>query len=330
VSLTREAIPSRTPRDSFTVMRYSIECPVEGKVRFRQKTKVNWGAKTVYFERDDAGMLEKVRIEGPVPENDEIVATIEESPDGLTHFSRTGGTGLHRALVAELQSLESVFSFYYNLDRIRWDSPKCSIIPETPLEEARIEFNNVRVRREPPDPVTDMDLDVFPRLVRLALKSKHLASPLAFHREGRMDMKNLRYITAYFSYYFVLEGLYANGKWRSEAVEAEFNRSKALRGAIQQCVSHGLPKTAMGDAYTVEGLLASKAKRLTVENIIWLLVQTRGDLHHFVNSPTKPSGTPLTHDRYEVLAMFIGKISHLVLLEEINAAIGYARQTDAP
>jgi hypothetical protein len=73
--------------------------------------------------------------------------------------------------------------------------------------------------------------------------------------------------------------------------------------------------------YTVEGLLHSKGKRVTVENIVWLLVRTRGDLHHFVNSPTRPAGTPLTHIHYEVLAMFIQKISHLMLLEEITKAL---------
>jgi hypothetical protein len=303
-------------------MRYALECAVESKVRFRQKTKVSWRKKTVYFERDDAtGILNRIRIEGPVAEDDKIIARIEELPNGMIALNETGGIHVHRELVADLQSLESVFAYYYNLTRIRWESATCIIIPETPEEEAQIEFNNSKYTHEPPDPTMEIDLDNFPKLVQFSLKCKRLASPLAFHREGRTDMKNMRYITAYFSYYFVLEGLYANGKWKGDAVKAEFRRSQILTNAIQQCIRHGFPKPAMGHIYTVEGLLASKGRKVTLENIIWLLVETRGDLHHFVNSPTKSSGTPFTHDRYEVIALFIGKISHLVLLEEIKKSL---------
>lgn len=66
------------------------------------------------------------------------------------------------------------------------------------------------------------------------------------------------------------------------------------------------------------GFARQKGKKVTIDNIIWLLVRTRGDLHHFVNSSTRESGTPFTHERYQVLALFIGKISQLVLREEIE------------
>jgi hypothetical protein len=303
-------------------MRYALDCAVESKVVFRQKSTVSWGKKTVYFERDDAtGILNRIRIEGPVADDDKITARIETLPNGMTRLNETGGGRVHRELVADLQSLESVFAYYYNLSRIHWESPTRIIIPETPEEEVQIEFNNTKYSHQPPDPTMEVDLDTFPMMVQFSLKCKHLASPLAFHREGGTDMKNMRYITAYFSYYFVLEGLYANGKWKSDAVKAEFKRSRILKNAIQQCIDHGFPKPSMGHIYTVESLLASKGKKVTPDNMIWLLVETRGDLHHFVNSPTKPSGTPFTHDRYEVLALIIGKISHLVLLEEIKKSL---------
>jgi hypothetical protein len=299
-------------------MRYALECDVEGKVRFKQKTKVSWGKKTIYFDRDDAGMLNKIRIEGPVPDDEKIVARVEQRSDGIPQISEEGGGRIHRELIAELQALESVFAYYYNLKRVRWDAVTCIAVPETREEEALLEFNNTKITRNPLDPITDVDLDNLPRLVKLALRCKHLASPLAFHREGRSDIRNLRFITAYFSYYFVLEGLYGNGKTKNDAIEAEFKRSRVLHSAIQQCMDHGFPATAMSNVYTVEGLLASKGKKLTLDNIIWLLVRTRGDLHHFVNSPTRDSGTPFTHERYELLALFIAKLSQLVLLEEIN------------
>ena len=159
-------------------MRYALECAVESKVLFRQKTKVSWGQKTVYFERDEAtGILNRIRIEGPVAEDDKITTRIEELPNGMTRLNETGGSHVHRELVADLQSLESVFAYYYNLSRIHWESATCIIIPETPEETAQVEFNNTKYSHQPPDPIMEIDLDNFSTLVQFSLKCKHLAAP---------------------------------------------------------------------------------------------------------------------------------------------------------
>ena len=102
-------------------MRYALECPVESKMRLAQKVKVSWGRKTVFFDRDEGGLLNKIRIEGAVPDDDKVVARIGVLPNGLTDLSVTGGTGVHTEQLAELQSVESKFAFYYNLSRIRWE-----------------------------------------------------------------------------------------------------------------------------------------------------------------------------------------------------------------
>jgi hydroxypyruvate isomerase len=51
------------------------------------------------------------------------------------------------------------------------------------------------------------------------------------------------------------------------------------------------------------------------------LVWTRGDLHHFANNPNKTSGSPLTHEEYEGIAMLARYLSRrglMLQMERLN------------
>ncbi len=134
-------------------------------------------------------------------------------------------------------------------------------------------------------------------------------------------MSVFRYITAFFSYYFILEGLYANGHFRSREVRAEFAKSAVLAAAIEEVMK--LPiysrPARIGQVMSIDDFLKVISKRRTVEGIIHMMVWFRGDLHHFVNNPKKLEGSPFTHQRYEVLASFTRDVSLHVLMHEILA-----------
>lgn len=236
-------------------------------------------------------------------------------------FNGAGGKKIHQDLLADVQTIESTFAFYYNLTRVRWEAATYIVIPETDLEKANVEFNTVEVTPGWPDPTTDIGTDGFEDLIARADQCRDLSTVLAFYREGLTDMRALRYITAFYSFYFVLEGLYGNGKTKNPAVEAEFKRSIVLRAAIDQCIQRGLPQARLGTIKTIENLTEGIGKKPDADGIIRMLVSIRGDLHHFVNRKSRPSGSPFTHERYEVLAIFMRKMTHLVLHEEINSIL---------
>jgi hypothetical protein len=77
----------------------------------------------------------------------------------------------------------------------------------------------------PPDTTCAPDMMSFSTMLHIAYFARDLSETMAFCREGISDINTFRYITAFFSFYFVIEGLYANGKWRLNEVTAEYLKS---------------------------------------------------------------------------------------------------------
>ena len=70
----------------------------------------------------------------------------------------------------------------------------------------------------------------------LAAIPHHLTTIESFWREGENEMFAGRFINAFYNFYFVLEGLYGNRKWRNDDLEAEFNASAELKASLDHLV----------------------------------------------------------------------------------------------
>lgn len=55
----------------------------------------------------------------------------------------------------------------------------------------------------------------------------------------------------------------------------------------------------------------------TTEELINVLISTRGMLHHFQNNPNREQGSPLVHDKYEGVAYLARQLAHGSVLELI-------------
>jgi hypothetical protein len=53
----------------------------------------------------------------------------------------------------------------------------------------------------------------------------------------------------------------------------------------------------------------------TSQELVGLLVSTRGMLHHFQNTPNREHGSPLVHDKYEGITYFARQLAHGSILE---------------
>ena len=210
---------------------------------------------------------------------------------------------------------------YCKVSRVRWESAASIAIPETPEEEGTIQWNNLKWLPPEPNDNVDISLEDFDTILQLGHFARDLSTTMSFFREGNLDMRTRRFITAFFSFYFVLEGLYANGQFHSKQVRTEFAKSVVLTKRIQDVLhfpAYNRPSRT-NRMLSIDELLKLVNKPKTVEGIIHLLVWVRGDLHHFVNNPKKLTGSPLTHEKFETLAMFIHDIAVSVLSDEITA-----------
>lgn len=303
-------------------MRCALECPIEAKIKLARDLDSLWfNGKRLTIRRDENGYASVIRIEGKVAEDDMIKMVVEKLPNGMTHFNSTGGAKIRRELEEELKLVESTLGLFCKLSRVRWEYASSTAIPETPAERQQIQWNSLKWGEEDEDTEVSVPMEQFWTILHLGHFARDLSATMAFFREGNVDLRVRRYISAYFSFYFVLEGLYANGQFGGKEVRAEFSKSATLEKSIEEVLPLPLynKPARMKDVMSLDDFLKIVNKPKTVGGIIHLLVWLRGDLHHFVNNPKKLTGSPFTHRRYQIMAWLIHDICSTALRDEVTS-----------
>jgi len=303
-------------------MKFQLECEVDSLMKLPQPVLAEWDGKQLMFTANDQGYLARVTITAPVKDPSAIRTSAANDPRNKTLVVTVSSElGLTEELLLDLQAVESTFGYFFNLRRISWRFAKVNIICEAPEEEAQVGVTNWLLKTEILDIPTEFDADRFHAALDGALKARDLASTMAFYREGLNDLRDLRYINAFFNFYFVLEGMYSGGKWKTDAVKSEFKKSKILGDAINRAIQKGIPRPWRLDRPDVLKMLDRVHKKLDVDGIVHLLVHTRGDLHHFAKDSKTLKTSPLSQDEYESLSRFSMEICRFALSEEMNARI---------
>jgi hypothetical protein len=300
-------------------MKFQLECEVESLMKLPQPVLAEWDGKQLMFAANDQGYLARVTITAPVRDPTAIRTSAANAQNGTLVVKVSSEPGLTEELIKDLQAVESIFGYQFNLTRIAWRFAKVNILCDTPEEKEQVEVTNWCIKTEICDIPTEFDANQFHAAIESALRCRDLASTMAFYREGLNDLRDLRYINAFFNFYFVLEGLYSNGKWKTDAVKVEFKRSKILVHAISYAIQKGIPRPWRLDRPDVLAMLNKMRKKLDVDGVIHLLAYTRGDLHHFAKNSKTVKASPLTQDNYESLSRFTMEICRVALFEEMNA-----------
>ena len=300
-------------------MRCALECEVEGNLRLPSDVSVSWyGDRKLSFTRDAGGLVRRVRIEGVVEEADAACQTVRNIPGQPVSFESTGGVKISSQLREELQAIESTLGLFCNVARLRWEFATIVLIPENAEEAQNVQWNNVSVSRAKRE-YRALSLEEFGTLLHTGYHARELSHIMSFYREGNMDMDTSRFISAFFSFHFVLEGLYANGQFKTQSVWHEFKRSTVLRSAVQEAIELPLysKPAKFPHILTIDQLLSHYKQEKTTEGLLYMLVRMRGDLHHFSVHPSKMSNSPFVHQDYELLANFIHDICLKAVYDEV-------------
>jgi hypothetical protein len=303
-------------------MRCALEATIEGKLRLPADLDTQWfNSKRLVIKRDNDGFASLIRIEGPVAPDDMISMAVTHDPGMPPHFHGTGGVKIREDLENELKQIESTLGVFFRITRIKWEHATSIVIPETPQEAAQIQWNNLRMMREEAERPKEPTVEDFNVSLHMGYHARALATTMSFFREGDGDMRIFRYISAFDSFYFVIEGLYANGRFGNKEVRAEFKTSKTLTDAITHVLTLPLysKPARMKGVLALDEFLKLVNQPRTVDGIIHMITWVRGDVHHFVNNPKKLTASPFTHHRYEILASFLHDICLNVLMAEILA-----------
>ena len=299
-------------------MKYGLECPVTSRLKLPGEHTVSDNEQTMTFTPNATGVLARIKVVAPVPnpasfKTYKIIDT--EHKKFSVHVDHD--EELHKRLMSFIQSVESVLGFYFDLSDIHWNQVEAFVEPDSDEEAKQLEVLRWFLTQSIGGARREITLEQLDLAIVTAKRTTDLTTTLAFHREGSKDMRDLRYISAFFNFYFVLEGLFGNGKTKNDAVRAEFKRSTRLVAAIQGMIDKGLPPSYGEDEGILERLRRMN-KPCTPESIIDLLVSTRGDVHHNVGNPKRPGGSPLIVAKFLTFSMFCMNLCQVILHQEIE------------
>jgi hypothetical protein len=222
---------------------------------------------------------------------------------------------LYEALTHELQELESLLAFSYNLNRIHWEHAREERIAERP-EERGFGFQLVPEYKEARIPITRGELTSL-------LSNKKLLSPLAvvksFWREARNSYNASRYISAFVNSFFILEGLYANGKFGKKDICRQFLACPPFVDSItrlfamvqQECPEH---------LHKLSKVPEQSGKTLDVKEFTELLVDTRAELSHLVSRDLRKRAR-LSEESYWSISFLCLKLATILIEHESDLLV---------
>lgn len=311
-------------------MRYRLEAQVDGLLKLENKDSVLSASRgdALYELRSDATGNLTLSVTLPVPDglNLDVNLRIHKWLDGrqirssaqFNHYPQLVNTARRH-----LQELESALAFYprdWPLRRIRWDVTRLTYLNDSAdgQRDLTIEIRPTFYRH-----TVTVTAEDFGRAAKFGDSYPELVVPLAFWREGVNGFERGDHLQAFYCLYFVVEGLFANGRSGEKEVIKAFRDSEVLRTACDQ----ELVDLKTNDSATAEllstAILSVGGENFDAEGLQRFLIRTRGELHHFFQRSTRATAHPFKQaDLSWIVSMMIGLATRIILLEggRIDAA----------
>ncbi len=296
-------------------MKLRLTCAVESEVILQRRVELYIGKDQYWFEIDSNGFWNSLTVYATITDPSTVqwgtVPATEPRAPNQAPFNVVGkfGDETYENVIKDIQSLESALSLYMPLRSINWRYPVMEVIFEEGDKRTHGHLGAVSVRPKKPGP-SKIEEKAFLIMAGIGLKAQSSTVVASFWREGENDWREGKYINAFFNYYFVLEGLHGNGKTKNYQVEEAMTGSPTLRAHIEKFLNtehltqHLTQLTEMMNATLLPN----------VEDLVKLLISTRGKLHHFQNNPNREQGSPLTHERYQAVAYLARGLAHASIM----------------
>ena len=264
-------------------MKFGIVCDVEGKTYLENGKTIEGKGVNYLFYITDEHLLHKVRIISEV--DDPSKYFYHKSPtaeDGSFTVNRGYEEHIKDRLIRKLQLIEGLLGMQGNIKRIYWNKPTFEYYPETTEEHAQFNITPAwfYMNEMVPDEPRLVSFDILTWLINRLDVVGPLNVPMAFYREAKAEYSASRYINTFFNSYFIIEGLFGNGKWRTNAVIEELTKSTVFTGFVQEYLDEVAPNNDPFEGMTkaqLEDELKSKNQPFTAEGLINLIVNLLRD-----------------------------------------------------
>lgn len=304
--------PETPPVLADSVLVWRLTAPVEGPAKLSDSFVLEWGDYRFDVHADDDGMLNEVVAEKAVPdipENEPHLVVYKEKPPERADVDLAGARAEAdphvQDLVQLLQYFESLGAFWFGVDWVDWREPRMECIRVLLSTGQRTTLMDWNVHTDYYIEPYEVDAEQLAKLLALRRKYEYLQVPMSFFREGKLDFEAHRYINAFFNFYFFLEGLYGNGKWRSQQIAAEFKKSRHISAAMEKTIDGLNDPVWERHRLNLQEFLKASGDDYSVDGLIDFLVGLRGNLHHFSVKQTNLAGHPLNQATFRTPAFLV-------------------------
>jgi hypothetical protein len=301
------------------MIRLSLTYPVTSNIRLSAPEKIRDGENLIEFTPDENGRIGAVKITVPaVPRKSPVDPDIpigRQMPDIMRPLvDRSASQEIERYALS-IETLADAFLGHFVLN---WPLYRMEWTADTE-EEMRSIRGPCSIKASYAGS-TDKDVQANPAVLRQIVSDKtrfdDLVVPLVFFNQGFREISEHRLIAAYYSFFFVLEILFAPGYSSPSRVKNSFLRSSELKEAVE----------TIRKAYTADILSSVILKRLletaqcemTTEGMIDFFIKVRGRLHH-ANWPSSPHHwLPVHAERFTHEVDLIAKVARQLINAKVQ------------
>jgi len=293
-------------------MRYRLTAEATGDGIAEKPFVWDVGEYRVGLQLGERGVITHVWADMPITDYAALLPEIRPSSSGPHAIMIPKVPGDDR-LTETLQFIESLGSFWFGIERLNWADAKLEWIPESPDEQTKLSLCSYAPTFEYPSEAVALRPEILTKLLERRDSLEYLTIPMSFYREGRNDHREHKYVSAFYNFYFFLEGVYGAGKTKNRAVLHAFKSSHQLKTAFKEAYDQLNDPAFSVQRIELAWIMTRIGYRFALDHLIAFTVTIRGELHHYSQKSSRPKGHPLNQREFRPVA-YLGFLvcTHLV------------------
>lgn len=302
-------------------MKVQYRFAATGRIRIREPFPLATPDVEYGVETDKDGVLTFITATYPA-DNPLLWPSMTKDPEpGVAASIAMHSPNLERAQEA-IRTAEGILAFF-GLEQIAWGNPEEIYLPDSDEERRQLSVHRMsrstkKLTALETEPVS---FDIVGRALLRAERLTEHEIPLAFFRKGKNDTYENRHIEACLDFLFMLETLFADGKFKSSQVIAHYTASKTLLDAIYEARQDpDVLRIAQHRGHVHAKRLSEKYLAKTPSEIAERFVELRGQLHHH-SLKDKNRWHPERHDDFLADALFLEQVCYRVGFELFSAEV---------
>jgi len=298
-------------------MRYKITAPIEGDLFSRENNlSAENNGYLFEFTKDESGKITHISISTKIPEElkHKFKSTFVPT-EGKAKFAINigGDKDFDELLLSKLRVFEGELAFSTRgaFWKVLRSNIEFNVLPETADEEEQIAISGYSLNQDYPATPTFVTQSVLKAFVELVDDKSSLIVPKGFWQQGLNFFRTNDYIHAFYSFFFILEEFFADGKTGEDEVVKRFARSTEFRKACENA-NKALQKEER-HRRNLQKFCLEEQLEFNADNLPKFLFIMRGRMHHYSSRNPKTQATPYSQKEFESISFLTMLIALYVL-----------------